>query len=73
MLAGLVLRRWTPLSIAGRPASAGAGAVLLLAGLGLAAAGVAAIVRHRTTIVPHHAVSTLVTSGAYRLSRNPMR
>ena len=30
------------------------------------------VIRHRTTIVPHHAVATLVTDGAYRISRNPM-
>jgi protein-S-isoprenylcysteine O-methyltransferase Ste14 len=49
-----------------------AGAVVLLAGLALAIGGVAGVVRHRTTIVPHHAVATLVTDGAYRISRNPM-
>lgn len=38
----------------------------------MALAGVAEVVRHRTTIVPHHVVSTLVTTGVYRLSRNPM-
>jgi protein-S-isoprenylcysteine O-methyltransferase Ste14 len=27
---------------------------------------------HRTTIVPHHPVSTLLTGRAYRVSRNPM-
>jgi len=30
------------------------------------------VIRHRTTIVPHHPVATLLTSGVYRLSRNPM-
>lgn len=28
--------------------------------------------RHRTTILPHRAVSMLITSGPYRLSRNPI-
>ena len=28
--------------------------------------------RHHTTIVPHHPVSTLVTTGVYRFTRNPM-
>jgi protein-S-isoprenylcysteine O-methyltransferase Ste14 len=46
--------------------------LLLAAGVALAAAGVAAVLRHRTTIVPHRPVSTLVTRGAYRISRNPM-
>jgi len=38
----------------------------------LAFAGVATVIRHRTTIVPHHPVATLLTGGVYRLSRNPM-
>ena len=37
-----------------------------------AASGVAGVVRARTTIVPHRPVTALLTSGAYRLSRNPM-
>src|ERR1700754_3868490 len=41
-------------------------------GLVLNVAGVAAVIRHRTTIVPHHPVATLLTGGAYRRSRNPM-
>jgi len=28
--------------------------------------------RHRTAIVPHHAVSRLATTGAHRISRNAM-
>ncbi len=70
---GMLLRSATvPLAIGGHPATVVVGVVVLAAGAGLALAGVAAVVRHRTTIVPHHAVSTLVTSGSYRLSRNPM-
>lgn len=45
---------------------------LLVLAVGLAIAGVVTVVRHKTTIVPHHAVATLVTSGPYKLSRNPM-
>ncbi len=30
------------------------------------------MVRYRTTIVPHRPVATLITTGAYRISRNPM-
>lgn len=47
-----------------------------LAGIGVAieAVGVAAFVRSRTTVNPLHPdrASTLVTSGLYRISRNPM-
>lgn len=70
--AGLLLHAVVPLPIGGRPATTIAGAVIGGLGLVLTVAGVLGVVRHRTTIVPHHPVSTLVTSGAYRWSRNPM-
>jgi protein-S-isoprenylcysteine O-methyltransferase Ste14 len=60
------------LPLGGRPATTLAGVAVAALGLALTFAGVAAVVRHRTTIVPHHPVSTLLTDGAYRLSRNPM-
>jgi protein-S-isoprenylcysteine O-methyltransferase Ste14 len=41
-------------------------------GLVLTVAGVGGVIRHRTTIVPHHPVAALITTGAYRWSRNPM-
>jgi protein-S-isoprenylcysteine O-methyltransferase Ste14 len=71
--AGLLLRVVTvPLAIAGGPATRAVGGVVLAAGAALCLAAVAAVIRHRTTIVPHHPVSRLLTSGAYRISRNPM-
>lgn len=60
------------LPLGGRPATVVAGAVVAALGLALSGTGIAAVIRHRTTIVPHHPVTTLLTSGAYRLSRNPM-
>ncbi len=70
---GLLFRRASvPLAIGARPATALLGAVTLAAGAALSLGGVAAVVRHHTTIVPHHAVSTLLTTGVYRISRNPM-
>jgi protein-S-isoprenylcysteine O-methyltransferase Ste14 len=70
--AGVLLDRVVPFALGGRPATAVAGVVIGVSGLALTVAGVAGVIRHRTTIVPHHAVATLVTSGAYRWSRNPM-
>jgi protein-S-isoprenylcysteine O-methyltransferase Ste14 len=69
---GMAINGVAPLPLGGRPDTAVAGAVVAALGLALTFAGVAAVVRHRTTIVPHHPVATLLTGGAYRLSRNPM-
>ena len=70
--AGMLLHAVVPLTIGGRPATTVAGAVIGVLGLVLTVGGVRGVVGHGTTIVPHHPVSTLVTSGAYRWSRNPM-
>jgi protein-S-isoprenylcysteine O-methyltransferase Ste14 len=72
LAAGMAINGVVALPLGGRPATAAAGAVVAALGLALAFAGVAAVIRHRTTIVPHHPVAALLTGGAYRLSRNPM-
>jgi protein-S-isoprenylcysteine O-methyltransferase Ste14 len=72
LAAGLLVNGLAPLPVGGRPATLVAGLVIAALGQALALAGVAGVVRHRTTIVPHHPVATLVTGGAYRFSRNPM-
>jgi protein-S-isoprenylcysteine O-methyltransferase Ste14 len=69
---GIAVDRVVPLPIGGPPAVAFAGAAIAALGLALSFAGVAAVIRHRTTIVPHHPVATLLTGGVYRVSRNPM-
>ena len=69
---GMAANGLVALQLGGRPATVVAGALVTALGLGLAFTGVAAVIRHRTTIVPHHPVATMLTSGAYRLSRNPM-
>jgi protein-S-isoprenylcysteine O-methyltransferase Ste14 len=69
---GMAINAVVALPLGGRPATAVIGAVVATSGLALAFAGVTAVIRHRTTIVPHHPVATLLTGGAYRLSRNPM-
>ena len=69
---GAAINSAAALPLGGRPATAVAGAVVAALGLGLSFAGVAAVIRHRTTIVPHHPVAALLTGGPYRLSRNPM-
>jgi protein-S-isoprenylcysteine O-methyltransferase Ste14 len=49
-----------------------AGAALIGAGLVLMAAAFVEFRRHRTTVIPHHQPAALVTTGVYRLSRNPI-
>lgn len=69
---GMAINSVVALPLGGRPATAVAGAVIAALGLALVFAGVSAVIRHRATIVPHRPVATLLTGGAYRLSRNPM-
>jgi protein-S-isoprenylcysteine O-methyltransferase Ste14 len=69
---GMAINGVIALPLGGRPATVVAGVVLSALGLAFAFTGAATVVRHRTTIVPHHPVATLLTGGAYRLSRNPM-
>ena len=69
---GMLINLLVPLNVGGRPATTVVGLVTLVAGSALAGAGVAAVVRNRTTVVPHHRVAVLVQDGPYRLSRNPM-
>jgi protein-S-isoprenylcysteine O-methyltransferase Ste14 len=49
-----------------------AGALLVATGLALAIAAAVEFRRARTTIIPHEEPSAIVTSGVYRLSRNPI-
>lgn len=48
------------------------GGVVMLCGIGIATAPFADFVRKRTAIVPIRPATTLVVSGAYRFTRNPM-
>lgn len=49
-----------------------AGWGLVVLGLALAALAIREFRRHRTTVIPHQEPSALVTTGVYRLSRNPI-
>ena len=61
-----------PLALPAIPGISAVGGTLAAAGVGLGLSAVATMVRHRTTVVPHHPVTQLVTAGPYRISRNPM-
>lgn len=69
---GLLLQRVIPLNAPISSVTRPAGAMVLAAGLALNFAAVASVVIHKTTIVPHARVASLITVGVYRLSRNPM-
>lgn len=68
----MVLQGTVPLDLPGGRTRTYLGAAILVAGLALDVAGVAAVLSHRTTIVPHRPVAKLITTGIYRFSRNPM-
>ena len=46
--------------------------LLALAGILLIGSTLLLFRRHQTTVLPHKAASTLITSGPFRLSRNPI-
>ncbi len=48
------------------------GPTLMLAGAATGLWGAATFRRHRTGILPHQAAVTVVTTGPYRFTRNPM-
>ena len=72
---GWFLDRWLEFEIDGQGpglVQTTIGAVLVLAGVGLVLAGVGALVRARTTVLPHRPARALVEHGPYRFTRNPM-
>lgn len=72
LAATLALHRRVPWPLPGRPATTVVGAGITATGVALSLSGAATALRHRTTVVPHHSAATLVTTGAFRVSRNPM-
>lgn len=75
IVAGVLLNRRMPFPIGSgyvQTAVWWVGLIVLLAGVVLAPGSVALFARRRTTVIPHARASALVTSGPYRLTRNPM-
>ncbi|MCZ8154118.1 MAG: isoprenylcysteine carboxylmethyltransferase family protein [Rhodobacteraceae bacterium] len=66
-----LLGRVVPLPVFG---GLGDGIAVVLAGVGVAlfAAAIWEMGRARTTVIPHREASAFVTSGVFRLSRNPI-
>jgi protein-S-isoprenylcysteine O-methyltransferase Ste14 len=72
VLAGYVLNRQWPLAIGEGPAINVLALAFAVAGLALAASSIGNFRRSRTSIVPIRPATTLVISGPYRFTRNPM-
>ena len=71
LLLGFLLQKWRPLPWPGGIAFEIVGIALLIAGLALMVDFLQRFRRANTTVNPTQAASTLVTSGTYRISRNP--
>jgi len=72
IIAAFVLHRIFPLNLPFAYILPVIGGVFVLIGLALAFAAVRELTKARTTILPHGSVSTVVTSGPYRFTRNPI-
>jgi len=71
----LAADRWVqrlPLPAAGRRGTQATGSAVAVGGALLSLSGVLTALRQGTTVVPHHEVTQLVTTGPFRLTRNPM-
>jgi protein-S-isoprenylcysteine O-methyltransferase Ste14 len=71
LAAGYVAGRWLPVPWFARIGH-GIGYALVLAGLALALWAASLMLRARTHILPHAPTTVLVTSGPFRISRNPL-
>ena len=66
------LHWWRPSTIPGGVARTVAGLVLVLTGIALTLWSVATFRRAHTTVIPWEEVAAMVTTGPFRLSRNPI-
>ena len=71
-LASGALHRWLPLTQLLHPPVTWLGLVPLVAGLILTSKGFGAFRRAGTPVIPFRRSTALVTTGVYRLTRNPM-
>jgi protein-S-isoprenylcysteine O-methyltransferase Ste14 len=74
LAAAWVLERAVPTTWLGLddPLARFAGSVIGIGGLALMVWGIITLRRARTTVLPHHGASVLVTSGPFRFRRNPI-
>lgn len=72
ILAAFLLNRVLPLPIDFPEALVWVGYALILTGVGLGFSAARRFLQERTTLDPHGSATRVVTSGPYRLSRNPI-
>jgi protein-S-isoprenylcysteine O-methyltransferase Ste14 len=72
IIAMVLLNRYAPLARVIAPPYSYAGGVLLVLGIAIAIINATAFRRVGTPVVPFHQSTTLVTTGFYRYTRNPM-
>ncbi|MCY3689203.1 MAG: isoprenylcysteine carboxylmethyltransferase family protein [Gammaproteobacteria bacterium] len=72
LIAVFLLDRYLPLVSFSGPTALGLGAILILLGLASAISAAGLFRKADTGIVPFSEATALVTSGAFRFSRNPM-
>ena len=73
--AGLGLHGWAPLPWVAEPAAMALrmlGILLVCIAVAVELATVLTFRRHKTAILPHRSASTLITTGPFALSRNPI-
>jgi protein-S-isoprenylcysteine O-methyltransferase Ste14 len=72
LFAAYLLNKFLPLPFAFPKVLAWIGYALAVIGLGLAFSAAIRFMQARTTLDPHGSVSTIVTHGIYRFTRNPI-
>jgi protein-S-isoprenylcysteine O-methyltransferase Ste14 len=72
LLAGWWLQRVHPLPTLPKNVALGGGILLIVAGLAVARAGVRAVWKAKSSIVPIRPTTAIATDGPYALTRNPM-
>ena len=70
LVVAYALGRLLPLDLGALPRAGGTALVTL--GLGLIALAAREFLKHRTTIIPRQAPAGLITSGIFRVTRNPI-